>query len=161
VPNRCGNKVQSTFTISDMDAKSSLRRDNRRISSLLEPTNTEGKTAPCRWNSKKAVILAYISHGQGICRTPKQGEDPRTFRARVYETLRRIKPAANPLRNVRIMMYPTTDWERVWANLHATWATDSIKDNWFKDIHDILPTNERLHAIRLAGSPSLLQLWGA
>jgi hypothetical protein len=51
------------------------------------------------------------------------------------------------------MTYPTTDWERVLANLHATWAADSIKVNWFKIIHDILLTNERLHAIRLAGSP--------
>jgi len=50
-------------------------------------------------------------------------------------------------------MYPTTDCERVWTNRHATWAADSIKVNWFKVIHDILPTNERLHAIWLAGSP--------
>jgi hypothetical protein len=51
------------------------------------------------------------------------------------------------------MMYPITDWELVWANLPETWAADSIKVNWLKVIHDILPTNERLHAIRLAGSP--------
>jgi len=73
-----------------------------------------------------------------------------------------IKLAADPPRKVRItMMYPTTDWERVWAKLQATWAADSIKVNWFKVIHDILPTNEWLHAIRLAGSPPLRQLWGA
>jgi hypothetical protein len=124
------------------------------MATLLEPTDTEGKPAPCRGDSKKAGILAYIHHGQGICRTPKQGEAPRTFRARVYEALRRIKLAANPPRNVRIaVMYPTSDWERVWATLHATWAAGSIKVNWFKVIHDILPTNERLHAIRLAVSP--------
>jgi hypothetical protein len=93
------------------------------------------------------MVKAYVE-------PTKQGEAPRTFRARVYETLRRIKLAANPPRSVGIkMMYPTTDWERVWANLHATWAADSIKVNWFKVIHDILPTNERLHVIRLAGSP--------
>jgi hypothetical protein len=51
------------------------------------------------------------------------------------------------------MRYPTTDWGRVWANLHTTWAEDAIKVNWFKVIHDILPTNERLHAIRLTGTP--------
>ena len=56
---------------------------------------------------------------------PKQGEALRTFRVRVYEILLVIKLAANPPRNVRItMICPTTDWERVWANLHATWAAD-------------------------------------
>ena len=84
----------------------------------------------------------------------KQGEAPKTFRARVYDTLCKIKQATNPPRNVRMtMMYPKTGWEQVWMNLHATWAADSIKVNWFKVIHDILPTNERLHAIRLSSSP--------
>ena len=63
---------------------------------------------------------------------PKQGEAPRTFKARVYETLRMIKLSAYPPKNMRItMMYPKTDWERVWANLHTTWATDLIKVNSF------------------------------
>jgi hypothetical protein len=54
---------------------------------------------------------------------------------------------------VRIMLfYPTTDWNRVWSNLHATWAADAVKANWFRVIHDILPTNERLHTIRLTDS---------
>jgi hypothetical protein len=49
------------------------------------------------------------------------------------------------------MLSTRTDWNGVWSILHATWAADAIKVNWFKVIHDILPT-ERLHAIRLAGS---------
>jgi hypothetical protein len=84
----------------------------------------------------------------------KQGEAPRSFSARVYETLRMMKLAADPPRNVCItMMYPTTEWEQAWAKLHATCVAEAIKVNWFKVIHDILPTNERQHAIRLVGSP--------
>ena len=95
------------------------------MSMLLEPTDTEGKPAPCRRDYKKAGIFACIRHGLGICRTPKQGEAPNTFRARVYETLLSIKLAANLPRNVRItMVYPTTDGERVWEKLHTTWAAD-------------------------------------
>jgi hypothetical protein len=98
--------------------------------------------------------LHIYARDKAYIETPKQGEPPRTCRARIYETLRRIKLAANPPRNVRITMrYPTTDWGVVWANLHATWAADSIKVNWFKVIHDILPTNERLHAIGPTGTP--------
>jgi len=72
---------------------------------------------------------------------------------RLYETLRTIKLTTDPPRNVRVtMLYLTTNWDRVWSNLHATWAPDAMKVNWFKVIHDILPNNERLHAIRLTSS---------
>jgi hypothetical protein len=62
-----------------------------------------------------------------------------------------MKLAADLTRNVFItMMYPTTEWEQVWVNLHAICVAEAIKINWFKVI---LPTNERQHAIRLVGSP--------
>jgi hypothetical protein len=50
------------------------------------------------------------------------------------------------------MLYTRTDLDRVRSIPRATWAADSDKFNWFKVTHDILPTNERLLAIRLAGS---------
>jgi hypothetical protein len=50
------------------------------------------------------------------------------------------------------LLYPTTDWDRVWLNLHATWAVDALKANWFRVIHDILPTNEQLQNIWLKDS---------
>jgi hypothetical protein len=153
-PNWCANKVQITLTISDMDAKSSWRRDNRPMVMFLEHTAAEGTPAPCQGDSKKARILAHIRHGQGYVEPPKQGEALWTLKARVYETLRMIKLTTEPPRNMRItVMYPTTDWERACANLHATWAADAIEVNWFKVIHNILSTNERLHAIRLVGLP--------
>jgi hypothetical protein len=71
----------------------------------------------------------------------------------VYETMRTILLATKKPRDVRItLLYPKTDWGRVWSNVHATWAADAIKANWFRVIHDILPTNERLHTIRLTDS---------
>ena len=73
----------------------------------------------------------------------------------MYETLRTIKLATDPPRNVRItMLYPTTDWDRVWSNLHATWAADAIKVNWFKVIHDILPTMSDYMPSGLRARPS-------
>jgi hypothetical protein len=93
-----------------------------------------------------ALEMAYVEPQQ-------QTEAPRAFRRRVYETLRTIQLATNKPRDVRIMLlYPTTDWDRVWSNLHSTRAADAIKANWFRMIHDILPTNERLHTIRLTDS---------
>jgi hypothetical protein len=93
-------------------------------------------------------------HVQRIPNNPHNRVKPyRAFRTRVYETLRTIQLATNKPRDVRItLLYPTTDWDRVWSNLHATWAADAFKANWFRVIHDILPTNERLTDSALCSS---------
>jgi hypothetical protein len=50
------------------------------------------------------------------------------------------------------ILRPTTDWARVWTNLHTAWASDAMKANWYMVMHDIIPTKERLHAILLTDS---------
>jgi hypothetical protein len=61
--------------------------------------------------------------------------------------------AGNPPRVMRIMqLHPSEDWERIWTNLHEC-STEAVKINWYVVIQDILPTNERLHKIRLVDSP--------
>jgi hypothetical protein len=50
------------------------------------------------------------------------------------------------------LLHPTIDWARVWTNLRGTWASNAIKANWFTMIHDIIPTNERLHTIHITDS---------
>jgi len=47
-------------------------------------------------------------------------------------------------------LWPTIDWPRIWKNLWTAPATDSTKTTWYKIIHDIVPTKERLHKIRIA-----------
>ena len=62
--------------------------------------------------------------------------------------------ADNSPRVMRIMQRnPSADWERIWNNLHECWTTEVVKMNWYVVIQDILPTNERLHKIRLVDSP--------
>jgi hypothetical protein len=46
--------------------------------------------------------------------------------------------------------WPDTNWSMVWGNLWAPPVPDSTKVAWYRVIHDIVPTRERLHAIRLA-----------
>jgi hypothetical protein len=43
-----------------------------------------------------------------------------------------------------------TNWQRVWTNLLVTSVEEVTEDAWYRVIHDIIPTKERLHAIRLA-----------
>jgi hypothetical protein len=102
---------------------------------------------------KRLEYLHIYAREVAYVELPQQTEAPRAFRRKVYETLRTIQQATKKPRDARVMLlYPTTDWNRVWSNLHATWAADAIKAKWFKVIHDILPTNERLHTIRLTDS---------
>ena len=56
-------------------------------------------------------------------------------------------------------LHPSADWERIWNNLHACSTTEAVRVNWYLVIQDILPTNARLHKIRLDGSP-LCRHWG-
>jgi hypothetical protein len=44
------------------------------------------------------------------------------------------------------------DWARIWRNLHTAWITDTLKSTWHTIIYDLIPTTERLTAIRLASS---------
>jgi len=82
------------------------------------------------------------------------GEHPRILRRRVYWTLRGMAEAANPPRVLRIMqLHPSADWKRIWTNLHECWTTEAVKINSYVVRQDILPTNERLHKIRLVDSP--------
>jgi len=87
----------------------------------------------------------------GIYRPPRQNEPSKAFMHRIYETLRTIAMAEDVPREMRIIkIHPTPDWARVWENLHDTWASDNKKAIWYKVIHDIQPTNERLHTKKLS-----------
>ena len=58
--------------------------------------------------------------------------------------------AGNPPRVMRIMqLHLSADWEGIWTHLQECWTTEAVKINWYVVMQDILPTNERLHKIRL------------
>jgi len=47
-------------------------------------------------------------------------------------------------------LWPNIEWPRMWKNLWTAPVTDSTKTTWYKIIHDLVPTKERLHKIRIA-----------
>jgi len=47
-------------------------------------------------------------------------------------------------------LWPNTDWYTVWKNIHCTPVRGGTKTAWYNVIHDILPTNVRLHKIRIS-----------
>ena len=57
-------------------------------------------------------------------------------------------------------IWTATRWDTVWKNLWVTSAPESIKARWYRAIHDILPTNARLHAIRISSTDSCSRCQG-
>ena len=83
--------------------------------------------------------------------TPQgQEESVNTYRRCIYEVLLTLMQAeAQPI-GMRIKrLWPDTDWAVIWKNLWATPAPESIKASWYRIIHNIVPTQERLYKIRI------------
>jgi hypothetical protein len=86
----------------------------------------------------------------------KEGEKPKVFRKRVYDTMYAFSMAGREQPETRVARhYPVTDWKHVWTNLHSSGASETITAVWYAVIHDIISTNVRLHNIRLAHTPTL------
>ena len=93
-----------------------------------------------------AIESAYV---------PTQGSDEPTkaYKRKVYNTLLQIHSRASYVQEMRIQkIWPATDWNLVWYNLHSSPVPESMKATWFHVIHDLTPTNVRLHKIRLSNT---------
>jgi hypothetical protein len=52
---------------------------------------------------------------------------------------------ASPPTEMRIVKkFPSTAWNQVWKNLHGSPVSDEINSTWYKALHDIIPTKDRL-----------------
>jgi len=51
-----------------------------------------------------------------------------------------------------VKKWPTIDWKAVWPNLVETPSLESDIVHWYKVIHDVIPTNDRLHCIRMSST---------
>ena len=83
--------------------------------------------------------------------TPQgQGESVTTYRRRIHEFLLALMQAeARPIGMRVERLWPDTDWDVVWKNLWTTIGPESVKASWYRIIHNIVPTPERLHKIRI------------
>ena len=71
----------------------------------------------------------------------------------MYVTLDIMARAAKDDPEMRITrLSPETNWRQEWKNLHTAWVLEETKSSGYVVARDIIPTNERLQAIRLAES---------
>ena len=81
----------------------------------------------------------------------RQQETLRHFMRRVYGTLRSIVTTATPPREVRVTQIQRgIDRGKVWNNLHNIPTSEGARSAWYAVLHDLLPTNTKLHRIQLA-----------
>jgi hypothetical protein len=93
-----------------------------------------------------ATDMAYVPQ-------PKPDDTIKNIRTRLNRALHTMVSAASPARSCRVeTLHPNFDWHRIWSKLHAAWIPDTVRSLCYMAIHDILPTNERLHRIALADS---------
>jgi len=66
------------------------------------------------------------------------------FKNRLYGVLITMNTMSNGTSELWIARkYPGIAWQPVWANVHTTGFSDTIKSIWYSAIHEIIPTNER------------------
>ena len=88
--------------------------------------------------------MAYIQNGN-------TQETMVKFRQHIYRTLHKMAQVWGGTKEMRIeILYPNTQWTRVWQNLQAVWTSEKIRAEWYKVIHDIVPTHVRLARINLS-----------
>jgi len=70
----------------------------------------------------------------------------RAHKRRIYVTLRDLSVAESPPQEMRVeSIWPNADWRRIWENLTQMPTSEPDKAEWYKVIHYIIPTNERLN----------------
>ena len=91
-----------------------------------------------------ALDMAYVTP-LGNTETHKK------FKRRLYKALLTLAKAERGDQELRVTQkHPTILWTRVRTTLHTAWIPECLKSLWYTVIHDIVPTNERLAAIRLS-----------
>ena len=87
--------------------------------------------------------LAYIG--------PKKAEDKDdTYKQNVYKTLYSAKFHINVTLPIRVQeKHPHSNWTTIWKNINKLFLPTITRTTWYMVVHDIVPTNERLHKIKL------------
>jgi hypothetical protein len=86
---------------------------------------------------------AYIEHQQ-------RDESTKRYTKRIYRTLTiLLRDPIEPTEMRITKIWPNQNWDAIWGNLHKTLISEAEKGEWYRTIHDIIPTNERLNKINL------------
>jgi len=90
-----------------------------------------------------ALDIAYIAPQQ-------QMELLKAYKRHIYGTLQTSLSMTPEPAHMRVTHpWPNTNWVTVWRNLQETPVLGETKVIWYRVIHEIVPTRERLHRINM------------
>ena len=86
--------------------------------------------------------------------TPQQeNETSKAYKRRIYNTMITLLRETPDLPVMQItLLGDNTDWSTVWSNIRETPVDEDIKKDWYRAIHDIDPTQDRLSIINMAAT---------
>jgi hypothetical protein len=113
------------------------------LNGLYQPPHIPRIPETLGYMRQYAMDTAYISQ-QG------PSESSVTYKRRIYNTMNVLLTTNTELPEISIaLLWPNTDWTQIWKNVHEMLVSATVKVTWYKASHDIIPTHERLHKIRL------------
>jgi len=118
-------------------------------------SRTENPPFPDRIPASLEYLRSYIVD---VAYIPRQGgsESAKAYKKSLYTTLQMIHNASFTPQEMRIArMRPQSDWQKIWKNLTTAPMSEADKAVWNRIIHNILPTNERLHWIKMSLQTSI------
>jgi len=83
--------------------------------------------------------------------TPRgSSESPKSYKRRLYTLHLTSTQAAAGRPEKRVeKQWPNIDWVQTWKNLKEAPVPETTRNVWYRVIHEINPTNERLHHINM------------
>jgi hypothetical protein len=80
-------------------------------------------------------------------------EQPKSYKRRLHTAILTSIHAAAGFPEMRVQkLWPNIDWLRIWKNLNDAPVSEDTRCIWYHVIHDIIPTNVRLHRINMIPS---------
>ena len=85
-------------------------------------------------------------------------EHLKTYKRRLYTALLTSIRAAAGHPDLHVQkLWPNIDWVRKWKNLKEPPVPENMRCTWYRVIHDLIPTNARLHLINMVPSDTCRQ----
>jgi len=116
----------------------------------MESDQSAGEPPDIRLIPRQYEYLRVYAQDMAYVTPWELTERRRTYTKRVYDTLQ-LMSANTPPREISMeRLYPVQDWGKVWKNIAKARITDEARAAWYSVVHDLIPTNVRLHNIRMA-----------
>jgi hypothetical protein len=115
-------------------------------------TNKKSQNSPNNHPDPRTLFYLRVVYMASAYVDEKGKEEmTRSYKNRLYNAMALLNGPAHGPSDMRIKKYwPHHDWQAIWDNLHTAPVPGNMKGEWFKMIHDLTPTNTRLHTIRLS-----------